>query len=244
MEPSEVRGIGLFEGTGDEELRDLLAAATEVRFEADDILFQEDHPADSWWVLLDGSIDLVRHAGRDETLLGAVDVAGRWAGGFRAWDEHGVYLATGRAATPGRILQVPAADLRRVWADRFPLGLFLTEGVSRSARNYESMARQREALAALGTLAAGLAHELNNPAAAATRAVDSLAEAYDGMLSALRRLAAGSISADQFTQLRIEIRQLVLVDDNFIFPWRPDALFQRDAVERHVRLRGRCLMPR
>jgi signal transduction histidine kinase len=238
MEPSEVRGIGLFEGTGDEELRDLLAAATEVRFEADDILFQEDHPADSWWVLLDGSIDLVRHAGRDETLLGAMDVAGRWAGGFRAWDEHGVYLATGRAATPGRILQVPAADLRRVWADRFPLGLFLTEGVSRSARNYESMARQREALAALGTLAAGLAHELNNPAAAATRAVDSLAEAYDGMLSALRRLAAGSISADQFTQLdalRQELGQGPPVVDSLDLADREDALsvwLSRHDIER------------
>ena len=126
---------------------------------------------------------------------------GRWAGGFRAWDEHGAYLATGRAATAGRILRVPAADLRRLWTTRFPLGLYLIEGVSRSARNYETMARQREALAALGTLAAGLAHELNNPAAAATRAVDALGEAYEGMLSSLRRLAAAPITADQFARL-------------------------------------------
>ena len=73
--------------------------------------------------------------------------------------------------------------------------------MSRSARNYESMARQREALAALGTLAAGLAHELNNPAAAATRAVDALGEAYDGMLSSLRRLAAAPVTAEQFAAL-------------------------------------------
>ena len=84
---------------------------------------------------------------------------------------------------------------------RFPLGLHLIEGVSRSARNYESMARQREALAALGTLAAGLAHELNNPAAAATRAVDALGEAYEEMLSSLRRLAAAPITAEQFAAL-------------------------------------------
>ena len=43
-----------------------------------------------------------------------MDVPGRWAGGFRAWDEHGAYLATGRAATAGRILRVPAAELRRL----------------------------------------------------------------------------------------------------------------------------------
>ncbi|WP_217644846.1 cyclic nucleotide-binding domain-containing protein [Geodermatophilus amargosae] len=199
MGPDDLRRVALFEGTGDDQLRDLLAAGTEVSFAPGDVLFQENHPADSWWVLLDGGIDLVRHVGRDETQLGSMDVPGRWAGGFRAWDEHGAYLATGRAATAGRVLCVPAAELRRIWTERFPLGLALTEGVSRSARNYETMARQREALAALGTLAAGLAHELNNPAAAATRAVDALAEACDGMLTSLRRLAAAPVTADQFT---------------------------------------------
>jgi signal transduction histidine kinase len=244
MDAGDVRGLDLFAGTGDDQLRELLAAATEIRFEADDVLFQEDHPAEFWWVLLDGTIDLVRHAGRDETLLGAMDVAGRWAGGFRAWDEHGVYLATGRASAPGRILRVPADDLRRVWAGRFRLGLFLIEGVSRSARNYESMARQREALAALGTLAAGLAHELNNPAAAATRAVDSLAEAYAGMLSALRRLAAGAISADQFTlidALRRELDEAPPVVDPLDLADREEAL--SDWLSRHDVERDWLLAP-
>jgi signal transduction histidine kinase len=201
MELDDLRAIGLFSGTDDDQLLALLAVGAEVGFECGDVLFQENHPAEYWWVLLDGSIDLVRHLGNDETRLAVMDVPGRWAGGFRAWDEHGAYLATGRAATAGRVLRVPAADLRELWARRFPLGLYLIEGVSRSARNYETMARQKEALAALGTLAAGLAHELNNPAAAAVRAVDALREAYEGMLSSLRRLAAAPITADQFARL-------------------------------------------
>ncbi len=196
-----MRPIGLFHGSDDDLLATLLEVGTEVSFRSGDVLFQENHPAEHWWVLLDGSVDLLRHVGRDETQLGVMDVAGRWAGGFRAWDEHGAYLATGRAATAGRVLRMAADDLRRLWAARFPLGLHLIEGVSRSARNYESMARQREALAALGTLAAGLAHELNNPAAAATRAVDALGEAYDGLLSSLRRLVALPIRAEQFDRI-------------------------------------------
>jgi signal transduction histidine kinase len=201
MELDDLRRMGLFSGTDDDALLALLAAGTEVGFECGDVLFQENHPAEYWWVLLDGAIDLVRHVRRDETRLGTMDVPGRWAGGFRAWDEHGAYLATGRATEAGRILRVPAQDLRKLWTTRLPLGLYLIEGVSRSARNYETMARQKEALAALGTLAAGLAHELNNPAAAATRAVDALAGAHDGMLSSLRRLAAVPITAEQFARL-------------------------------------------
>src|SRR5829696_6611132 len=208
MQLDDLHGIELFSGADDDQLFALLAAGTEVRFECGDVLFQENHPAEHWWVLLDGGIDLVRHVGHEETPLGTMDVPGRWAGGFRAWDEHGAYLATGRAATDGRILRVPAAELRALWITRFPLGVYLIEGVSRAARNYETMARQREALAALGTLAAGLAHELNNPAAAATRAVDSLGEAYEGMLSSLRRLAAVPISAGQFSAIDALRREL------------------------------------
>jgi signal transduction histidine kinase len=208
MELHDLRKIGLFDGSDDDQLLELLEAGAEVPFECGDVIFQENHPAEFWWVLLDGRIDLLRHVGREETQLGVMDVPGRWAGGFRAWDEHGAYLATGRATTDGCILRVAAEDLRRLWAARFPLGLYLTEGVSRSARNYESMARQREALAALGTLAAGLAHELNNPAAAATRAVDALGDAYEGLLSSLQRLAALPITAQQFTDIDALRREL------------------------------------
>ncbi|SDF40985.1 Cyclic nucleotide-binding domain-containing protein [Blastococcus fimeti] len=198
MDLAGLRGIGLFDGSGDDQLQALLDAGTQVTFESGDMLFEENSPADAWWVLLDGRVDLLRHVGRDETRLGVMDVPGRWAGGFRAWDEHGAYLASGRAVTSGCMLRVPAVTLRQLWASRFPLGLQLIEGVSRSARTYESMARQREALAALGTLAAGLAHELNNPAAAATRAVEALGGAYQGLLSSLQRLAAVRIDAAQF----------------------------------------------
>ncbi|MGY1694356.1 ATP-binding protein [Geodermatophilus sp. SYSU D00814] len=204
----DLRGLALFAGSDDDQLRTLLDAGTEVAFACGDVLFEEDHPAQSWWVLLDGCIDLLRHLGQDETRLGTMDVPGRWAGGFRAWDEHGAYLATGRATTAGRVLRVPAEELRRLWAARFPLGLPLIEGVSRSARNYESMARQREALAALGKLAAGLAHELNNPAAAATRAVDALGEAHTDVVAAVRRLTAAAVTDEQFTRLDALRREL------------------------------------
>ena len=152
-------------------------------------------------MLLDGSVELLRHVGREDTVLGTMTNPGQWAGGFQAWDAHGVYMATGRGAAPGRMLRVPADGLRTLGHDWFPFGVHLITGLVSTVRNIESMARQREALVALGTLAAGLAHEINNPASAATRAVDALQDTYSSLLSSLGRLAEGAISAEQFVAL-------------------------------------------
>jgi len=197
----ELRSLSVLEGLTDDQLAELTRRGTEVRVEAGADVFREGEHADFWWVLLDGAIDLVRHVGREDAVVGHMDVPGRWAGGFRAWDEHGVYLATGRARTDARVLRVPAEVLRELIATWFPLGGHLIRGLYGTARSIESTARQRESLVTLGTLAAGLAHEINNPASAATRAADDLEAACQTLLTSLRRLAQSEISAEQFIAL-------------------------------------------
>jgi signal transduction histidine kinase len=201
MDLADLRPIGLFDGLSEEQLAGLLAAGEEVAVKPGVELFVEGDHADAWWVLVEGVLDLVRHVGREDVVVGRMDVPGRWAGGFRAWDEQGVYLATGRGAEPGRVLRVPAEALRSLMDSWFPFGVHLVSGLYRTARSIESTARQRDSLVTLGRLAAGLAHEINNPAAAAVRAVDSLDTASTGLLDALTRLAEGEISAGQFMAL-------------------------------------------
>jgi signal transduction histidine kinase len=216
MRADELRALSLFDGLTDDQLGELIEGSTEVRVEPGAVLFCEGEHADFWWVLLDGSIDLLRHIGREDIVVRKMDVPGRWAGGFRAWDEDGVYLATGRGVTDGRVLRVPAQVLRDQVSAWFPFGRHLIEGLYHTARSIESTARQRGALVTLGTLAAGLTHEINNPAAAATRAVDALETACQMLLSSLGRLAQGEISARQFTALdalRREIEPQAAVQD-------------------------------
>ncbi|MEN3361163.1 MAG: hypothetical protein V7637_5145 [Mycobacteriales bacterium] len=201
MELAELRGIALFDGLDDGQLRELLAGAAELPFAAGEELFRAARPADHWWVLLAGTISLVRRVGHEETVLATMAQPGQWAGGFRAWDPYGVYLATGRGAAAGRVLRVPADLLRDRATAWFPFGVHLIQGLVGTVRNIESVARQREALVALGTLAAGLAHEINNPAAVALRAVGELAGAGEAVLSSAGRLAAGGISPAQLAAL-------------------------------------------
>src|SRR5690348_1996016 len=99
MRASELRAVSLFDGLSDDQLTELLDGSDDVPIQPGVELFHEGEPADFWWVLVDGAVTLVRHIGREDTAVGKMDVPGRWAGGFRAWDEHAVYLATGRGET-------------------------------------------------------------------------------------------------------------------------------------------------
>jgi signal transduction histidine kinase len=201
MQVADLRPLSIFDGLTDGQLAELVAGGTEVAVVPGVDLFREGEHADFWWVLVDGAVDLIRRVGREDTVVARMDVPGRWAGGFRAWDEHGSYLATARGVRPGRVLRVPTEVLRDRANAWFPFAGHLIAGLYRTARSIESTARQRESLVTLGTLAAGLAHEINNPASAATRAVDGLDVACSGLLSALTRLAGYDVTAEQFAAL-------------------------------------------
>ena len=212
MDVDELRGIELFTGLTDDQLAELASGGYELEFDPGDVIFTEGDRADEWWVLLSGSLDLVRRVGREDVVVARMDVPGRWAGGFRAWDDNGVYLATGRGAEPGRVLRLDAPRLRELVNHWFPLAGHLIGGLHHTARSIESTVRQRDALVTLGTLAAGLAHEINNPAAAATRTVDGLGQTCNALLEALTSLAHDDISAAQFFALDALRRETVAPD--------------------------------
>ena len=79
MRADELRSFSIFDGLTDDQLAELVDGGTEVRVEPGVELFREGEHADFWWVLVDGSVDLVRRIGREDTLVGKMDVPGRWA---------------------------------------------------------------------------------------------------------------------------------------------------------------------
>jgi signal transduction histidine kinase len=208
VDPEDLRGIPTFDALTDEQLDRLASEGAMRSFAAGQELFHEGDRADVWWVLVEGSISLHRHVGTEDTVMGALVRPGQWSGGFTAWDDAGAYLATGVGASDGRVYTLEAERLRVLAGEWFAFGVHFIRGYVGTVRRVEATVREREALVALGTLAAGLAHELNNPASAATRAVDALGTTSVSMYAALNRLAAAQLGSEQFARLD-ELRQEV-----------------------------------
>ncbi len=204
----------------DQQRTQLIEVGHEVHFAPDDQLFIEGRRADLLWILLEGQIELSRRIADRTMVLMTMTTPGQWAGGLAAWgDGDGVYRASGRAVSSGRCLAVPADALGSLVGEWSPFAKHMVNGVYQTVRSIDAAARERESLVALGTLAAGLAHEINNPASASMRAVEGLRNASDYMLTSLVALAEQGIAAYQFLQLdrvRSELQQRPEADDGAI----------------------------
>jgi signal transduction histidine kinase len=200
----DLRRASLTNELTDEQLDEFASLGEVIQFAPGDELFREGRPADHLWMLLDGKIELTQMFGREKSVMLVMTEPGQWAGGHAAWgnpDDNAVFLVTGNAVTTGRCYVIPADALRGFVQRWLPFARHLLDAVYQTVRRVDSTARQHESLAALGKLAAGLAHEINNPAAASLRAVESLHNASDYMLQSLVGLAQHGVDADTFLDL-------------------------------------------
>lgn len=158
-----------------EQVETLHAYGVERRLESGEYLFDKDSIVDSFWVLLEGKIRIIRLDGAHETPLTTMDV-GDFTGQLVVMaGKSSVYRA--QATVPSRVLELDSGAFRRVAAEQPDLADIFISGLGRRMRYTQRTRRQQEKLAALGKLSAGLAHELNNPAAAARRAAEELRRA-------------------------------------------------------------------
>jgi signal transduction histidine kinase len=191
--PDELRTLFLFEKLNDEQLAWLCAEGHVIEAQPG-LVFAEGEPASCFYVLLDGTLTLSRRVGGDDVETTRTDHRGSYAGAWRAFlgdRVPQVYEATMRVTTPARFFVLDAEVFAAMISRWFPMALHLLEGVLYGSRNIQQVIEQRERLLALGSLSAGLTHELNNPASAAVRATSALRERVAGMRHKLALIASG-----------------------------------------------------
>jgi signal transduction histidine kinase len=214
LTPDELRTLFLFEKLDDEQLA-WIAERGEVRtYDGGVPVYEESDPADYLYVLLSGGLLMSRSVQGDDVTIVETRHRGSYSGAMRAFidaasEDNAVYLNSMATTEPSSFFLLAAHDFAELMRRWFPMAVHLLDGLYLGIRNSESVVRQREHLARLGTLSAGLAHDLNNPAAAAMRATAQLREQVMRTRHKLKAMADGKIDPAVLSRL-VEVQEATL----------------------------------
>jgi signal transduction histidine kinase len=226
LTPDELRGLFLFEDLDDEQLAWVSDNGNVVDRSAGTEVSVEGEPAECFFVLLEGTLSMVRLVGGSEVETVRTSHRGVYSGAVQFYFGDRLeqrYPATVRAVTDCRFLALPAGPFAAVFRQWYPMAVHLLEGIFVGQRNSAELVGQRERLLALGKLTAGLTHELNNPAAAAARATAALRDRFAGMRHKLALLSQGKIDGEM-------LRSLTGLQEEFV--GRIDGTRELSALER------------
>jgi signal transduction histidine kinase len=205
----ELRRLFLFEKLDDEQLDWLAARGWVVEVPVGTTFIAEGDPAEVVVLLLQGTLAMSRRVGPDDVETVRTEQVGVYFGAMTAYvdaAESETYAASVRSISDLRVWVVPAGDFARAVRDWFPMAMHLLEGLFMGLRRSQQIVGQRQQLLALGSLAAGLTHELNNPAAAAVRANAALRERVAGMRHKLAMLAHDEIDP-KLLELLVDVQE-------------------------------------
>lgn len=198
VETSELLQVPSFAGLPDDQLTWFINHAQEIRLQPGDTYLRQGAPADAMFVILQGQME-----GRGDIAGETVTIpikAGEVTG-MLPFSRMKQFTFTGRAVSEGRVLRFPASLFPELVQKMPELTQRLVGLMSDRIREVTRFEQQRDRLAALGKLSAGLAHELNNPASAAKRAASQLRDILKKIRDASHELGRRQLTPEQKAEI-------------------------------------------
>ena len=221
---SELRRVPVFADLPDDQLDWFLGNSQEFHVGAGESYIRQGDPADWMFVILEGQFEWRGDLGGDTVIYPA-----------KAGDVTGVlpfsrmkrFSVTFRALNAGRLLKFPASLFPELVKKMPELTARLVGFLSDRVRETTRVEQQRDRLASLGKLSAGLAHELNNPASAAKRAASQLRDMVTRVTNASVELGSRGLTPAQKSEIEKLEASFTQTD---VVP--PDALTISDLEDR------------
>ncbi len=195
---SELSQFPAFAELPADQLEWFLSQSKELKLKAGEVYVKQGDPPDTMFVLLEGDFEwrgdfngeIVVFPGKVGDVTGALP-----------FSRMKQYKVTGRSTSGGRILRFPASLFPELIQKMPELVKHLVGVMTDRVREATRLEQQRDRLASLGKLSAGLAHELNNPAAAAKRASAQLRETIHRIKEASLQLGQQELTPTQKAEI-------------------------------------------
>ena len=191
---ADLLAVPAFEGLPEGQIEWFLSRAEEIKVKAGETYVRAGDPADTMFVILDGQVQWRGEFGGETiTILSKP----RDVTGTLPFSRMTQYTVTGRAVTELRLLKFPVKEFPDLVQKMPELTKRLVGLMSDRIRETTRIEQQRDRLVSLGKLSAGLAHELNNPASAATRAASQLRDTIKKIKNASQELGRRELTQAQ-----------------------------------------------
>src|SRR5579872_687064 len=198
VEKSELLSVPVFADLPDDQIAWFLNQSEEIRLSVGETYVRQGDPADWMFVILEGQLQWRGEFGGETVVLSGKpgDVTG-----VLPFSRMKQFVVTGRAVTEGRLLRFPTSLFPELIQKMPELTKRLVGLLSDRIRETTRIEQQRDRLASLGKLSAGLAHELNNPASAAKRATGQLRTILKKIKDASHELGKRDLSIAQKSEI-------------------------------------------
>jgi len=198
VDKSELLRVPAFADLPDDQIAWFLSQAQELNLKAGDTYARQGDPADAMFVILEGHLQGRGELGGETFVF---DLEPGDVTGLLPFSRMKQFTVSGRALTDSHALRFPASLFPELVQKMPLLTQRLVGMMSDRIRETTRLEQQRDRLASLGKLSAGLAHELNNPASAAKRAASQMREILKKIRDASLELGRRDLSPAQKSEI-------------------------------------------